>query len=78
MKHKVKLKVTITKIFEAEFDDTPAASRMFKALEHDRQIGALTGTSGEGWRVRQIDERHGVESLAGRDPMFESVGWNKP
>ncbi|HSX22422.1 MAG TPA: hypothetical protein VLE97_06555 [Gaiellaceae bacterium] len=67
MKHKVKLKVTITKIFEAEFDDALAASRMFKTLERDPQIGALTGTSGEGWSVRQVNERHGVESLAGRE-----------
>ena len=78
MRHKVKLKVTITKIFEAEFDDTLAASRMFKTLERDPRIGALTGTSGEGWSVRQIHERHSVESLAGRDPMFEVPGWNKP
>ena len=68
MKHTCKLKVTITKIFEAEFDDTLAASRMFKTLESDRSISALTGTSGDGWAVRQTSEKHSVESDRDNEP----------
>lgn len=60
-RHKTTIKVTITKIFEVEFDDTLAASRMYKTMEQDRQIGVLRGASGDGWSARETVSRHTVE-----------------
>jgi hypothetical protein len=58
-----RIEVTITKVFEAEFEDTSAAARMFKTLEADRQLAVLAGASGEGWKVRQASEQHSVQPL---------------
>jgi hypothetical protein len=61
---KIQLKVTITKIFDAEFEGTRAAERMLKTLEEDRYIGVLTATSSsEGWQVRQRSVSHSVEPI---------------
>ncbi len=59
--NRCRIKVTITKIFKAEFEDTHAASRMYRTLERGQNVAVLTGMSGEGWTVKQENESHSVE-----------------
>jgi len=54
-----KIKVVITKIFEAEFEDA-AAPDMFRTLERDRDIGVMSSSSGVGWRVNHKGTTHVV------------------
>jgi hypothetical protein len=55
-----KIMVTITKFFEAEFEDTLAASNMFRTLERDPDIGVLSSSSGRGWKVSHKGTTHTV------------------
>lgn len=61
--NKAKLKITITKIFEADVDGAQANADMIKTLEGDRFIGTLTGASGGGWTARQTSEERVIETV---------------
>lgn len=49
---KMKIKVTVTRVYEAEFADVLAASAMFKHLEHDANPTTIEGCSGDRWNIR--------------------------
>lgn len=63
------IKVTITRVFDAEFEDPPAASNMFKTLEEDLQVAVLNGATGGGWKVRLAQESHAVEPVCVGEPQ---------
>jgi hypothetical protein len=57
---KIQLKVTITKVFEAEVVNTTAVERMLKTLK-TVPLSTVTGMGADGWSLRQISESHIVE-----------------
>ena len=63
------IKVTITRVFDAEFDDAHAAANMFRTLEEDRQTAVLNGATGGGWKVQLASETHSVEPLRAGEPQ---------
>ena len=66
MKH-CKIKVTVTRIYEADFEDTLACAKMFKALEQDRNHTTIENMSGDRWALRVCDGAadKSVESVPG-------------
>lgn len=56
MKRTMQIKITVTRIYDAEFDDTLSASQMFKELEHDSNPTTIESRSDVGsnghWSIR--------------------------
>jgi hypothetical protein len=68
MKHTVKIKVVVELTFDATFEDTLAASDMFKALERHANPSTIRSMAADRWSIRaDAPLRVGVESLHGRN-----------
>lgn len=50
-----KIKVTVTRIYEADFEDTLACAEVFKALERDHNPTTIERMSGDRWTLRVCD-----------------------
>jgi hypothetical protein len=63
VKLKMQIKVTVTRVYDAEFDNTLVASQMFKELERDPNPTTIEGRTDSGaagsWRIRACrDAKH--------------------
>jgi hypothetical protein len=51
MSNTCKIKVVVTLMLEATFEDTLAAANMFKTLEQDANPSTIRGMTGDRWSI---------------------------
>lgn len=62
-----RLKITVTRYYDAEFEDTLAASEMIKALESDPHPTSQSGITTGRWKITAVHSQPQVVSVRPED-----------